>query len=135
MIKGNDLVIYVGGALFAAIETCSLEVRSGLVGVASGNSASEDSVGDYTEWVVAADTMIETPIATLLAMTGTQVNIEFGIRGTGASRNSGVAIVQNVEAEATVGRLCRAHFNFVGSGILTPGFGDYNIDFNNDFNI
>ena len=131
-MQGNNLVVKIAGRLLAAIQTCSLEVGAATFPVSAANTgASTDCISGVVDWTIKADTLIETPIRHMLDMVGMTVNISFDTR-YGAS-NSGRAIVQDVEIEATVESLARAHFVFVGSSELDAGGNDFNEDFNEDF--
>ena len=115
---GNDVIVYVGGVAVAAAKSCSIDVKSEVIEVASPDTGTyRKYIAGRKSWNVSVNYLV-TDISSDILTVGTTVTLKFGPRGSQGNM-TGSAIVRECNVSGARGNIATGSFRFEGISALT----------------
>ena len=127
ILLGNDvLVAEVGGEVFAASKSCTLDVKCDTIEIANaGNGGWRDFIAGKSEWSLTLNFLMMTDDLPKVLNVGNSYDLWIYPREAGGESGSdlntltGTALCTEARCVATRGNLTTGSFKFVGQGILS----------------
>lgn len=126
ILFGNDVLIAeVGGNVFAASKSCTIEVQCDSIDVAppTGSGAWRDSIGGQKEWSLTMSFIMSDEDLPKLLTVGAEFDLWIYPRAAEQSGSTlptlqGTALCTEVKVTATRGNIANGSFRFTGRGEL-----------------
>ena len=126
ILKGQNVILKMGGVAIAAAKSCSVDVDVDIIKVSSPtDGAWEHSIAGRKSWKASCSHLV-TQISDSAAMVGQTVTLLFqpvddsGTALSNVSALQGTAIVKSWKGTFTLFNLAQGSFEFNGTGPLTP---------------
>lgn len=123
MKLGKDLVLAIGGTPLAACRSCNIDKQQSFIPTASPTSGRwEQSTPERLAWSISADCLLGTMAAYKTLDAAQDAGTELTIRYYDTEYNlnkTGVAYIESLRLEGSVGSLCKMSVTLKGSGALS----------------
>lgn len=122
-IKGNDILLLLGGTAVAGAKSCEIETECDIIEVSSpASGTARNFIPGRTSWNTNCTFLVKS-FAVPLLKAGTVVGVKIGKATSGTRTLStdkleGSAIIQSCKITATRGNLAQGSFKLQGTGTL-----------------